>query len=190
MSPRHAFVSPVVALGLVLGLLFAAARPAHASDPNRVFAGQIITMKKRPPSTAKSPNAYIAVMRKMKQTAFWEDKTDHTWMIYFAAFLKVPLNDVEYAVKLYEVSGSSQKLLASIDQFTDTRGEKTILSKVKLDKDTVGVNKYVLMTLENKGKILASTHFKLLGEGDHYNGKVNFSQDEANGKDDDDDAKK
>lgn len=185
MSPRHAFVSCCLVLGLVL-----AARPASANDPNRVFAGRIITMKKRPPMSAKSPDAYIREMRKLDTSSFWEDKTDHTWMIYFAAFLKVPLNDVEYTVKFYEVNGNTQQMLASSDQFTDTRGEKTIVSKIKLDKDTMGVNKYILMTLENKGKILASTHFKLLGEGEHNSGKVNFSQDDANGDDDDDSAKK
>ena len=38
------------------------------------------------------------------------------------------------------------------------------------------------MTIENKGKVYASTRFKILGEGEHYSGKVNFSDDEANGK--------
>ena len=184
MSPRQYLVPCLLVLGLVL-----AARPASAQDPNRVFAGQIITMKKRPPLTAKSPNAYIATMRKLKSSEFFEDKTDHTWMVYFAAFLKVPLNDVEYTVKFYDLAGNTQQLIATSDQFTDTRGEKTIVSKIKLDKTTMGVNKYVLMTLENKGKVLASTRFKLIGEGEHYNGKVDFSQDEAAGKDDDDDAK-
>jgi hypothetical protein len=186
MSPRHAFVSSLVVLGLVL-----AARPASANDPNRVFAGQIIPMAKRPPATAKSPDAYIALMRKMKQLNFMEDKAEHTWTIWLACFLKTPLNDVEYSIKYYDLSGGHQQFLASSDNFTDSRGEKTILTKVVLDKKWAGVNKPLLVTLENKGKVLASTTIKIIGEGEHYNGKVNFSEDDASGSgDDDDDAKK
>lgn len=40
--------------------------------------------------------------------------------------------------------------------------------------------------METKGKVLASGRVKILGEGDHYSGKVDFSGDE----DADDSAKK
>ncbi|HUJ61488.1 MAG TPA: hypothetical protein VLX92_23445 [Kofleriaceae bacterium] len=179
---RALVVTSIAVLSLALF-----ARPACADDPNRVFAGQIITMTKRPPASAKSPGAYIATMRKLKQVNFMEDKTDHSWTVYFVAFLKSPLDDVEYAIKFYELSGRSQQLLATSDQFTDSRGEKTINSKIKLDKEQMGVNKELLMTLENKGRVLASARFRILGEGDKFTGKVNFSQDDAN--DDDDKAK-
>jgi hypothetical protein len=171
-------------------LVMFAVSSAGADDPNRVFAGQIIPMAKRPPSTAKSPDAYIATMRKMKQLNFNEDKTNHTWTIWLACFLKSPLNDVEYSIKYYDVNGAAKQFLASSDNFTDTRGEKTILTKVTIDKKWAGVNKNLLVTFENKGKVLASTTIKILGEGEHYTGKVDFSEEEAAGKDDDDGAKK
>jgi hypothetical protein len=185
MSSRHVVVSFLVACGLVV-----AARPAAAQDPNKVFAGQIIPMIKRPPASAKSPDAYVALMRKMKQSNFNEDKASHTWVIWLACFLKSPLDDVEYSIKYYDVSSGPQRFLASSDNFSDQRGEKTILAKVTIDKKWAGVNKQLLVTLENKGKVLASTTIKILGEGEHYSGKVDFSEDEAAGKDADDDAKK
>jgi hypothetical protein len=89
------------------------------------------------------------------------------------------------------MSGGHQQFLASSDNFSDTRGEKTILTKVTLDKKWAGVNKQVLVTFENKGRVLASTTIKILGEGEHYTGKVDFSADEANGGgESDDDTKK
>ena len=184
MNARTLLVSSILFVTLAI-----AARPAAAEDPNKVFAGQIILASKRFPAQAKSPGAYIAAIRKLKQVNFMEDKSDHTWRIYFAAFLKTPLNDVEYVIKFYDVSGKGQPLIASSDQFTDTRGEKTIVSNIKLEKKTMGVNKEVMMTLENKGRVLASGRFKILGEGEHYSGKVDFSADDAD-KDPDDDAKK
>jgi hypothetical protein len=186
MTTRSGLVSAI----LVLSVVFAA-RTASAGDPNKVFAGQIIPMVKRPPSNAKSPDAYIGIMRKMKQTVFVEDKSDHSWTIWLACFLKAPLNDVEYSIKYYDTS-HGQQFLASSDNFTDSaeRGNKTILTKIKLDKKWAGVNHPVLITVENKGKVLASATVMIKGEGEAYSGKVNFSEDEAHGKDGDDDAKK
>ena len=63
---------------------------------------------------------------------------------------------------------------------------ETILSNMTLDKKQVGVNKELLMTMESKGKVLASSRFKILGEGEKFTGKVDFSEDEANGKKTDD----
>jgi hypothetical protein len=182
-TPRPFVFVVVLALSLASSI-------ASANDPNRVFAGQIITMVKRPPATAKSPDAYIATMRKMKQTVFSEDKNDHTWTIWMAVFLKAPLNDLEYTVKYYDVSGAGQQLLGADDQFTDTRGQKTLITKGKLDKKMFGVNKELLVTVESKGKVLASTHVKIVGEGERFTGKVEFSDAEANGKDDEDPSKK
>src|SRR5678809_1158790 len=109
--------SNLLVVGIVLLSFLALTRDAAAQDPNKVFAGQIIPMAKRPPATAKSPDAYIALMRKMKQDRFAEDKADHSWTIWLACFLKTPLNDVEYSIKYYDLT-SGQKFLASSDNFT------------------------------------------------------------------------
>jgi hypothetical protein len=178
MNARGLFVGSILALAFMFGT-------AAAESPEQAFKGKIMTSSKRFPQTAKSPTAYTAMIRKMSQSNFFEDKTDHTWTIYFAAFLKTPLNDVEYVIKFYELSGKSQQLLATSENFNDERGQKTIVSKIKLDKKQMGVNKELLMTLENKGTVYASTRFKLLGEGEKFTGKVNFSEDEAQGKDKD-----
>lgn len=181
MTVRTVLVPSLVVVALAFGL-----RPAAAENPNQAFAGRIMMSSKRFPLQAKSPSAYTAAIRKQAQTSFIEAKDTHTWKIYFAGFLKVPLNDVEYVIKLYELTGKSQQLLVSFDQFADERGQKTILSNMTLDKKQVGVNKELLMTMESKGKVLASSRFKLLGEGEHFSGKVDFSEDEANGKKTDD----
>jgi hypothetical protein len=180
MSVRALLVSTVV-----LATIAFAARDARSENPNQVFNGRIILSAKRFPSQAKSPSAFTASIRKLAQTNFLEDKENHTWKIFFAGFLKQKLDDVEYVIKLYELNGKSQQLLVSFDQFTDERGQQTILSNMTLDKKRVGVNKELLITMENKGKVLASGRFKILGEGDRYTGKVDFNEDEANRNDKD-----
>jgi hypothetical protein len=161
-------------------------RSAAAENPNQAFAGRIMLSSKRFPLQARSASAYTAAIRKQAQTSFVEAKDSHSWKIYFAGFLKMPLNDLEYAIKIYDVSGKGQQLLLSFDQFTDQRGQQTITSNMTLEKKQVGVNKDLLMTMESKGKVLASSKFKIVGEGEHFTGKVDFSEDEASGKKTDD----
>lgn len=172
------FLAPVLGLTLVLSTVGVAA----AESPERAFRGRIVTSSKRFPQKAKSASAYTAMLRKQSQTAFSENKSDQSWTIHFAAFLNSPLNDVEYKMKFYELSGKGRQLLATSENFNDVRGQKTIVSKIKLDKRQMGVNKEVMMTVENKGKVYATTRFKLLGEGEKYTGKVSFSEDEAQGR--------
>jgi len=181
MSLRTVFVSSFIMFAIVLGT-----RPAGAENPNQAFAGRIMLSSKRFPQQAKSPSAYTAAIRKQAQTNFVEAKDSHSWKIFFAGFLKTPLNDLEYTIKVYELTGKSQQLLVSFDQFTSERGEQALISSMTLEKKQVGVNKELLMTMENKGKILASSKFKIVGEGEHFSGKVDFSEDEANGKKSDD----
>src|SRR5262245_18571355 len=173
----RSFWSALLVLGLVV-----AVRPAAADNKiNSAFAGKIMLSDKRFPNGAKSLAAFNAQVRKQSKTNFYEDKEKQNWKIYFAGFLKTPLNDVEYVVKLYDMTAGKQ-LVATFEQFTDERGQGSLMSSMVLDRKDIGVNKQLLMTLESKGRILASSQFKILGQGDKYTGKVDFSEDEANGK--------
>lgn len=177
MSLRSVWLSFLVVAAIVL-----AGRPASAENPNQVFSGKIMMSSKRFPLQARSASAYTAQIRKQAQTSFVESKDTHSWKIYFAGFLKTPLNDLEYVIKLFDLSGGGQKLLLSFDQFTDARGQQTITSAMTLEKKLVGVNKELLMTMESKGKVLASSKFKIVGEGERRTGKVDFTAEEAAGK--------
>jgi hypothetical protein len=172
---------------LVLGLLIVA-RPAaadHADKPNRAFAGKIMLSEKRFPTSARSLGEFNAKIRKQSKTTFREDKEKKGWKIQFAGFLKRPLNDVEYLVKIYELSGRNQQLLTTFEQFTDQRGQTALISSMILEKKSIGVNKQLLITMESKGHVLASGRFKIVGEGERFKGKVDFSEEEASGKTED-----
>jgi hypothetical protein len=174
----------IVALTFMFAWL-AAAAPAHAQKgPEKQFAGRVFLSDKRFPTTAKSPAAYSAAIKKQEKTNFQEDKENQSWKIYYAAFLKSPLDDVQVNVKLYDVSGKQQQLLAAFEQYTDTRGQRTVIANFSLERKTAGVNKEILMVMESNGKVLASGRFKILGDAEKNSGKVNFSDDEASGKED------
>src|SRR5690606_31990206 len=147
------------------------------------FKGKIMLSSKRYPLTAKSKAAYTAAIRKQSATTFREDKEKQQWKIYFAAFLRKPLNDVEYVIKFFDITSGPQQLLGASEAFNDSRGQTTIVSNIVLDKKSFGVNKQLLMTIENRGKVYASARFKIFGEGERYTGKVDFSEEEAAGRD-------
>ena len=174
MSARSILLSSWIALLLL-------ASPAAADKPNAAFAGRIMLSEKRFPASAKSLAAFNAQVTKQSKTSFFEDK-EKKWKIHFAGFLKTPLNDVEYVVKLYELTGKGQQLLTSFEQFTDSRGQASLLSSMTLERKTIGANKQLLITIENGGKVLASNKFKILGQQEKFTGKVDFSEDEAAGK--------
>lgn len=163
----------------IAAVLFVVCGTAAAEKPNPAFAGKIMLSDKRFPTSAKSLAAFNAQVRKQSKLAFSEDKEKKAWKIHFAGFLRTPLNDVEYLVKLYEVSGRSQQLLVTFEQFTDSRGQAALISQMTLERKQLGVNKQLMMTIESKGRVLASTSFKIVGEGDRFKGKVDFSEEEA-----------
>ena len=170
-----------ILVAAILVCSISVARPAAAEKVNSAFAGRIMLSDKRFPASASSIGAYNSKVRSISKTNFYEDKEKKSWKIYFAGFLKAPLNDVEYLVKIYELTGRGQQLLTSFEQFTDERGHATLLSNMVLERKMVGVNKELMITLENKGRVLASGRIKILGQGDKFNGKVDFSEDEAQG---------
>jgi hypothetical protein len=176
----------VCAVAVAIAFVWAGAGEAEAQrTPDKVFAGKILTSDKKFPTYAKSASAYVSALKKQSKNTFWEDKAKQTWKIHFAAFFKKGLNDIEVVVKLYDVSTSQKALLASFEQYVDQRGQTALLSQFTLDRKQVGVNKYVLMAIEVRGKVVASGKFKILGEAEVYSGKVDFSEDDTKKTDDD-----
>jgi|MudIll2142460700_1097286.scaffolds.fasta_scaffold00749_8 hypothetical protein len=175
MSARTLLVSSVVAIAVLFS------GQANADKPNTAFAGKIMLSEKRFPSQAKSLAAFNAKIRAQSKLNFQEDKEKKQWKIHFAGFLRQPLNDLEYLVKVYELNGGRQQLLLTFEQFTSERGMTALVSNMTLERKHVGVNKELLVTMENKGKVLASSRFRILGQGERYNGKVDFSEEEAAG---------
>lgn len=181
-----AAVLPAVAVAVTLALSLFAARPAAAGGgPEKVFAGKILTSDKKFPSYAKSPAAYTAALRKQNKANFWEDKAKKSWRIYFAAFFKKGLSDIEVVVKLYDLNSSPKALIGSFEQYVEQRGQTALLSNITLQREQVGVNRNVLMVIEVGGRAVASGKFKLLGEVERLSGKVDFSEEDTRKSDDD-----
>ena len=163
---------------------------ASAKKPEDVFGGRIMVSDKPYPLEAKSPSAYISQVKKQSKDRFQEDKEKGQWKVYYAAFFKKPLNDLEIKVTIYDVSDGGQRFIDSWEEFLTQRNQRVITGNLKLKRQEgkVNPNSKILMVMESKGSIVASASFYIIGEGKKFSGKVEFSEEEAAGKGDTEEA--
>jgi len=173
--------------GLICSVVLALAgspAPALAKEPEDVFRGEIITSAKPIPSSSKSKSAYIATLRKLRTTKFLEDRAKKRWKVHYAAFFRTPLNDLEVTIKLYDLSNGARRLVISFEQFLDKRGVQSFTSHMTLEREHFGVNKNLMMVMENRGRILAAGRFAIVGQGEKYSGEVDFTEEETREEED------
>jgi hypothetical protein len=179
---RHALAS------LTLVALVSVAFSAHAAKkPEDVFGGRVIVSDKSFPLESKSAQAYIASVKKQSKDRFMEDKEKGQWKVYYAAFFKKPLNDLEVKCTVYDVTDGSQRFIDSWDEYLAERGQRVIIGNVKLKRQEgkVNPNSKILIVMESHGSIVATASFYIIGEAKKFSGKVEFSEDEAKQKGDD-----
>lgn len=177
-------LSRALALFVLIGVV--GGGQAQAAKPEDVFAGRILTSDKSFPTSSKSVGAYIGTLKKMNKDRVWENKDKTAWTIYFVAFFRKALNDLEVTVKVYDVSQpSDQRLVESYEMYLDARGQRSFSGRLKLTKgdSTYHPNSRLLIVLENRGAILAKSNLTIQGEGKKFTGKVEFSEEDTKGND-------
>jgi hypothetical protein len=175
-----------IAIGLAALLMLAFADgSARAAKPEDVFKGRIIITKKRLPMKFSSPGAFVAALQAGKTDKIWpteEEGADKgVWNIEYIAFFAQPLTDSEIQVKFYDIT-SGKKFVAGDPQYTREKGSRIFGSSIELAKPTFDVRKHYMMTVESRGRVLATTAFWLLGKGANYSGKVEFSDADTKAK--------
>ena len=119
-------------------------------------------------------------------TMIWptEEKGDDkgTWDLEYVAFFAQPLDDSEIQVKFYDITQGGKKFVAGDPQYTRERGSRIFGSSIQLAKPEFDVRKHYMMTIESKGRVIATTTFWLLGKGANYSGKVEFSDADTRAK--------
>jgi hypothetical protein len=171
-------------VSLVATVLGVSQGSALAKKPEDVFGGRVMMSDKPFPLEAKSANAYVAAVKKQSKDRFTEDKEKQQWKIYYAAFFKKPLNDLEVKVTTYDVTDGSQRFLDSWEEYLNDKNQRVITGNLKLKRQDgkLSPNSKIMIVFEDKQKrIIASASFYILGEGKKFSGKVEFSEEEAQG---------
>jgi hypothetical protein len=173
--------------GTVLALsILMFARPTVAAKAEDVFKGKIIITKNRLPMHFSSAGGFVSALQKGKIDKIWptEEKGDDkgTWDLEYVAFFAQPLDDSEIQVKFYDITHGDKKYVAGDPQYTRERGSRIFGSSIQLAKPDFDVRKHYMMTIESKGRVIATTSFWLLGKGANYSGKVEFSDADTRAK--------
>jgi hypothetical protein len=174
-----------IGLGLIAILLLASAPPASAAKPEDVFKGKIIITKNRMPARFSSESAFVAALQRGRTDKIWpsEEKGETgKWNIEYIAFFAQPLNDNEITVKFFDITGGEKRYVAGDAQYTREKGSRIFGSSIELAKPEFDVRKHYQMNIETRGRTIATTQFWLLGKGQSYSGKVEFSDAEAKQK--------
>jgi hypothetical protein len=175
-----------IAIGMLAFVVLAAAGATAlaGAKPEDVFKGRIIITKKRLPLKFSSSGAFVAALQAGKTDKIWpaeEDGADKgSWNIEYIAFFATPLNDSEIQVKFFDIT-SGKKYVAGDPQYTREKGSRIFGSSIQLAKPEFDVRRHYMMTVESRGRVLATTSFWLLGKGANYSGKVEFSDEDAKG---------
>ncbi len=157
--------------------------------PERTFGGRVLLGKNAFPTSARSESAYIGKVRKNTAKRFWEDKKKKEWRVYFVAYFKRPLDDMEVTITLSDITQGYKRQLSAFDQFLD-RCATNYTSHMILKREQFGVNKRIEIDVETtRGHVvLASGRFEIAGEADKFTGKADFSDEIKKDKDDDEKA--
>jgi len=163
---------------LILLALLLPATSSWARAPEDVFKKQVVITTRRLPMRFASASAMTAFLRKHRKKEVWPDK-EGKWKFEIACFFAKPLNDLQVNVKFYDTTEGNQRFVIAYDQFTSDRGQRVLVSSLTLEKPQFAPNREYKMVVSNRGRSLASTTFKLRGEGKKHSGKVEFSDEEV-----------
>jgi hypothetical protein len=168
----------VVAAVLVAASFASAKGPA----PEDLLKGRIIISDKSLPMKWNSVGTYVSQLKGLNRETVWYDKKSGKLTVYYAAFFSRPVEDVQVNLVLYDITHGAHTLKVSTENFM-TRGDRVLFNSVVFDKEDIEGNKKYMMTIEDRRRVIASGTFILREEGPHYSGKVTFSEDEAQKKD-------
>ena len=195
MQPRlhpRSSTAPLLARPLLVGLLSLASigaaipSPALAKGkgpaPEDLLKGRMIISDQRFPTSWTSVGGYVSQMKGLNKTTLWYDKKTGKLKVEYAAFFAKPLNDVQVNLVIYDITNGARDRRGSWEQFM-TRGERVLFNSITFDKEDFEMNKKYRLVVENRGAVLAAGEFILRGEGPHYDGKVEFTDDETKKKD-------
>ncbi len=156
---------------------------AQARKPEDVFGGKILISNQPFPTQARSVSAYIDALKKNARDRVQEDKEAKQWRVFFAAFFKQPVNDLEISIRVYDVTNGGKRLVDNFEQYLTSPTMRAYVSDIKLPRGDgssgYDPNSKLLMVMESKGRVLAQTTFYIQGEARKYKGVVDFTEEEA-----------
>ena len=164
----------VIAAVLAVGTLSFARGPV----PEDYLKGKIIISDRSFPMSWTSVSSYVSTLKNMNKGTIWYDKKTGKVTLQYAAFFAQPVHDVQVMLNLIDITGGAHTEKVQTEQFME-QGKRVLFNSVVFDKEDIEGNKKYLLTITNRGHIIAAGTFILRVEGPHYSGKVTFTDDDT-----------
>lgn len=164
----------VIAACLSLGALAFAKGPV----PEDYLKGKIIISDRSFPMSWTSVSSYVSTLKNMNKGTLWYDKKTGKLTLQYAAFFAQPVHDVQVMMNLIDITNGAHIQKVQTEQFME-QGKRVLFNSVVFDKEDIEGNKKYLLTLTDRGHIIAAGTFILREEGPHYSGKVTFTDEDT-----------
>ena len=155
-----------------------ASSSAKGQAPEDLLKGRVIISDSKIPSSWSSVGSYVSQLKSMNKSTLWYDKKTGKLKIEYVAFFSQPLNDVQVNLVIYDITNGGKDRRGSWEQFM-RRGDRVLFNSITLDKEDFEMNKKYRLVIEDRGKVIASGEVIVRGEGPHYSGKVEFTDEET-----------
>ena len=164
----------VIAACVCLGAVAFARGPV----PEDILKGKVIISDHSFPMSWSSVSSYVSTLKNLNKGTLWYDKKTGKLTLQYAAFFSQPVNDVQVMLNLIDITGGAHTQKVQTEQFME-KGKRVLFNSVVFDKEDIEGNKKYMLTITDRGRIIASGTFILREEGPHYSGKVTFTDDDT-----------
>jgi hypothetical protein len=159
-------------------VVFGAVAFAKGPVPEDYLKGKVLISDRSFPMSWSSVSSYVSTLKNMNKGTIWYDKKTGKATLQYAAFFAQPVNDVQVMLNLIDITGGAHVQKVSTEQFME-KGKRVLFNSVVFDKEDIEGNKKYMVTIADRGRVIAAGTFILREEGPHYSGKVTFTDDDT-----------
>lgn len=163
---------------VVCSLALASVGRARGPVPEDYLKGRVIISDRSFPMSWTSVSSYVSTLKSMNKGTIWYDKKTGKCTLQYAAFFAQPVNDVQVMLNLIDITGGAHQQKVQTEQFME-KGKRVLFNSVVFDKEDIEGNRKYMLTITDRGRIIASGTFILRAEGPHYSGKVTFTDEDT-----------
>ncbi|MCA9583134.1 MAG: hypothetical protein KC416_15150 [Myxococcales bacterium] len=176
---------PLIVLGAIALGVVTLALPGEAPAQRRLKAKVYLVQKPIPKKL--SERGLIGFARKANKKILEETgdgpPESRKWLGNLVIAFNAPPKDLEFHVLFYDVEEGTPRFVKDMSTFISDRSQKTYLQKFKLPRPDFKPNRRMEMVVTVRHQEVARHRFELRGERKRHTGRVDFSEDDEEDKD-------
>ena len=108
---------------------------------------------------------------------------DRKWLANAVFAFNRPPGDLEFHALFYDVTGGAREFIREMSVFVSDRTQRTVLHRIRLPRPTFRPNRRLEMVVTVRRQEVGSVRFETVGEEVRHSGQVDFTDEQAAGRD-------